>query len=207
MYIPCLASVKNPIEEYKSIDTEARSRRHNLIFRGHPEVVGDDDCEAIIVIFLRRLLDIEGVYIQRAHRIGNPFNRRSSQYAPRRTDPRPIIACFRDNKDIERILSNAHKLRDTNFGINRDYPPEITSARSKLWPDYKLAKSRSKSNKVYIGYPAKLVVGGRVIKDVFPDWKSFMKGSRTGVDSVGTEKQQEPTTVRRKTGHVRTEST
>ena len=78
--------------EYKSIDTEARSRRHNLIFRGHPEVVGDDDCEAIIVTFLRRLLDIEGVYIQRAHRIGNPFNRRSGQYTPRRTDPRPIIA-------------------------------------------------------------------------------------------------------------------
>ena len=193
--------------EYKSIDTEARIRRHNLIFRGHPEVVGDDDCEAIIVTFLRRLLDIEGVYIQRAHRIGNPFNRRSGQYAPLRTDPRPIIACFRDYKDIERILSNAYKLRDTNFGINRDYPPEITSARSKLWPDYKLAKSRSKSSKVYIGYPAKLVVGGRVIKDVFPDWKSIMKGSRTGVDSVGTEKQQEPTTVRQKTGHVLTEST
>ena len=101
--------------EYKSIDTEARSRRHNLIFRGQPEVVGDDDCEAIIVTFLRRLLDIEGVYIQRAHRIGNPFNRRSGQYAPRRTDPRPIIACFRDYKDIERLLSNAYKLRDTNF--------------------------------------------------------------------------------------------
>ena len=60
---------------------------------------------------------------------------------------------------------------------------------------------------MYIGYPAKLVVGGRVIKDVFPDWKSFMKGSRTGVDSVGTEKQQKPTTVRQKTGHVLTEST
>ena len=34
--------------EYRSIDQEARSRRNNLIFRGHVEVAGDDDPEAII---------------------------------------------------------------------------------------------------------------------------------------------------------------
>ena len=35
------------LDEYKSIDTEARSRRNNLIFRGHPENVENDDWEAI----------------------------------------------------------------------------------------------------------------------------------------------------------------
>ena len=34
--------------EYKSIDMEARSRRNNLIFRGHPETVGNDDCETFL---------------------------------------------------------------------------------------------------------------------------------------------------------------
>lgn len=51
--------------EYKSIDLEARNRRCNLIFRGHPEVLNQDDCETIITSFLKRYLDIEGVFIQR----------------------------------------------------------------------------------------------------------------------------------------------
>ena len=57
--------------EYKSIDQEARSRRNNLIFRGHPEVRYNDDCEAIIHSFLQRHLDIDPnlIRIQRAHRL------------------------------------------------------------------------------------------------------------------------------------------
>ena len=38
--------------EYKSIDMEARSRRYNLICRGHPENVENDDCVAIVRRFL-----------------------------------------------------------------------------------------------------------------------------------------------------------
>ena len=34
--------------EYKSIDMEARSRRNNLIFRGHSENLESDDCVMII---------------------------------------------------------------------------------------------------------------------------------------------------------------
>ena len=32
--------------EYKSIDAEARNRRHNLILRGFPDTLGEEDCEA-----------------------------------------------------------------------------------------------------------------------------------------------------------------
>lgn len=113
--------------EYKSIDLEARNRRCNLIFRGHPEVLNQDDCETIIKSFLKRYLDIEGVFIQRAHRLGSISAKgsRPGSFAPRRAQSRPIIALFRDYKDVERILASAYKLRDTNFGINRDYPQKL----------------------------------------------------------------------------------
>ena len=110
--------------EYKSIDLEARSRRNNLIFRGHPELVGeeDSDSEPIIRKHLADdlLLGPEHICIQRAHRLGNltQLNRR---WAKRR-GPRPIIVCFRDYKDVELIMSNAKMLKGKTFGINRDFP-------------------------------------------------------------------------------------
>ena len=52
------------------------------------------------------------------------------------------------------------------------------NARSNLWADYKLEKSRHREGSVYIGFPAKLVVDRKVIRDEFPDWKEVLKGSR-----------------------------
>ena len=168
--------------EYRSIDLEARSRRCNLIFRGHPEAINNDDCEAIIKSFLSERLGIDGVFIQRAHRLGalRPTGRKLGQPFSNRNSSRPIIVCFRDYSDVERILSNAKKLRDTNFSINRDFPPEIVNARSNLWAEYKQQKSKRPGGSVYIGFPAKLVVGGKVIRDEFLDWKEVLKESRAG---------------------------
>ncbi|MEW8548325.1 MAG: hypothetical protein AB2693_32885 [Candidatus Thiodiazotropha sp.] len=145
--------------EYKSIDLEARSRRCNLIFRGHPEIINNDDCEQIIKSFLSERLGVDGVFIQRAHRLGTlrPLGRRFGQPISYRNDSRPIIVCFRDYSDVERILSNAKKLRDTNLSINRDFPPEIVNARSNLWAEYKQEKSKRRDGSVYIGFPAKLI--------------------------------------------------
>ena len=135
------------------------------------------DCEAIILTFLSERLNINDLCIQRAHRLGSfrPAGRRP--FMPR--NPRPIIVCFRDYTDVVRILGNAYKLRDTNYGINRDYPPEIVNARSKLWADYKSekAKPRRRERSVYIGFPAKLVVEGKVVRDEFPEWKDILRGS------------------------------
>ena len=167
--------------EYKSIDMEARSRRHNLIFRGHPENVENDDCEQIIRNFLGRNLELNpNLYIQRAHRIGslNRVRRSHGHGGKITTQPRPIIVNFRDYEDVELILANAKKLKNTNFGINRDYPKEIISARSTLWPTFKKARADNPNGSVYIGYPAKLIVNGRVLADQFPEWRKVLKGSR-----------------------------
>ena len=165
--------------EYKSIDMEARSRRNNLIFRGHPENVENDDCVAIVRRFLQKWLGLNpDMCIQRAHRIGNVNRMRRSRGGKISNQPRPIIVNFRDYEDVELILENAKKLKDTSFGINRDYPKEIISARSKLWPAFKKAREENPKGNVYIGYPAKLIVNKRVVIDQFPDWRKVLNGSR-----------------------------
>ena len=142
---------------YKSIDLEARSRRNNLIFRGHPENVENDDCASIIRNFLDMNLNLDpNVCIQRAHRLG-AINRRNRARGgrPDRAQPRPIIVNFRDYEVVELILQNAHKLTIIAFWINRDYPREIIEARTKLWPRYKKAKGENPRGTVFFGYPAK----------------------------------------------------
>ena len=164
--------------EYKSIDLEARSRRNNLIFRGHKENVESDNCMEIIRQHLVQQLGLSpDICIQRAHRLGNINRRPRRRGVKPNIQPRPIIVQFRDYQDVELILENAKKLRDTPFGINRDYPKEIVAARSKLWPSYKKAKENPRAV-VYIGYPAKLIVNGSVREDQFPDWKNILRGSR-----------------------------
>lgn len=177
--------------EYKSLDLEARSRRSNLIFRGHPENVEDDDCASIIRRFLEEKLSIEkDIYIQRAHRLGNVRRRRAGPGGKTDTRPRPIIVCFRDAQDIDLILQNAYKLKDTQFGIHRDYPKEILNARSSLWPSYKQAKANNPRADVSIGYPAKLLINGRVVADKFPNWREVLRGSRTSEPVVRTTPEQ-----------------
>ena len=155
--------------EYKGIDLEARHRRNNLIFRGIPELLRQENCSEIINIFLQEKLGIKDrMYIQRAHRLG----------LPARNKTRPIIVCFRDYGDVEYILSNSYKLKGLNFGINRDYPPEIVEARSRIWPRFKQAREENPRGSVKIAYPAKLIVKGEVVQDEFPAWKHFIHSSR-----------------------------
>ena len=155
--------------EYRSIDIEARSRRNNLLFKGFPEA-RDEDCRRVISRFLEDKLSIDELpSIERAHRLGR-FNPRKG--------PRPIIVAFSFFRDTEDILSQARSLKGTPFGISRDYPPEIT--RQELWPRFKEARE-DRFNRVTIGYPAKLIVNGAIICDLFPDWDAVMKGSRIPV--------------------------
>ena len=181
-----------------------RSRRNNLIFRGFSEVVGNDDCVSIIQNFLSDQLDMQDVTIQRAHRLGSL---RGSGIRPgyvgQRRKNRPIIVCFRDYKDVQEILAKAHTLQGTEFGINRDYPDEIVKARSRLWGDYKAEKPKYPRGKVYIGFPAKLVVAGEVVRDEFPDWQGVLKGSRDERNAMNDRAKSFPSGRGRARGRAR----
>ena len=70
----------------------------------------------------------------------------------------------------------------TKEGIRRDYPKEIVSARSQLWPRYKQEREKNTQTSVQMGFTAKILVhvpvNGRVIEDKFPDWFNVLCGSR-----------------------------
>ena len=88
--------------EYRSIDQEARSRRNNLIFRRHLEIVGHDDCEGIIERFPADRFEMHDVTIQRAHRLGSLRN-----HGRRTGNNRSIIVCYLDF-ETSRILWRRH---------------------------------------------------------------------------------------------------
>ena len=155
--------------EYKSIDLEARSRRNNLLFHGLMEA-RNEDCRALVCQFIGDQFDIivDELEVSRAHRIGR-YNRNR---------PRPIIAVFQQYTLTESIIKKGSMLRDSNFSVSKDYPAEITRARRTLWPSYKQLKQQNPGAKVTIVYPAKLIMNGTVVNDLFPEWDSIMRGSR-----------------------------
>ena len=160
---------------YKSIDSEARQRRNNLIFWGITESLNEDSSLVLAQFLSEHLsLDADAIFVQRAHRIGKFKRQRPGQSVKHR----PLIACFRDYPDVELILSNANKLQGTRYGINRDYPREIIDARKPLFEEKKRLKSQNPNATISIQYPAKLVMNGRVIKDKFPQWLTVMRSDR-----------------------------
>ena len=154
---------------YRSLDLEARSRRKNLIFRGLFET-RNENCTDRIYEFLYDQFDIEAerIVIERAHRLG-PWKRTVRK--------RPIIVAFRDYPSTELILNEAYQLRGTRYSIDKDYPAEIVKARRLLWNRYRQVKSIS-GEKVKMVYPAKIMVGRRVVEDAFPGWNSILKSER-----------------------------
>lgn len=156
--------------EYRSIDIEARSRRNNIIYRNLDEAE-NEDCVQVINSFNYHELNLNSTHIERAHRLGRKVAGQN----------RPLIVCYRDYTDTDRIMRQAPNLKGSRYSVSRDYPPEITDARRSIWPYFKQARDSQKYRDVSIGYPAKLILNGKVVQDMFPDWFHVLRGSR--VDS------------------------
>ena len=157
--------------EYKSLDVEARSRRNNLLIYGIAERRGEN-CVDRILGFLENDLGLEtmdGTWIERAHRLGRYDKTKAS---------RPIIVAFSSYRYIEIVMANVYKLKDTNYSVNRDFPAEITKARKLLWPKLKHIRQQFPFSKAALGYPAKIIVDGRTVEDMFPEWEDILRGSR-----------------------------
>lgn len=73
-------------------------------------------------------------------------------------------------------MDRAYKLKGSRYGLDRDYPHEISSARKLLWNRYKELKSSGRN--VTLEYPARLMVGRQVVEDAFPGWYEVLKGGR-----------------------------
>lgn len=166
---------------YRSIDTEARNRRNNLIIWGITENMRIN-CADLVLNFLEDELEIDttNIVLDGAHRLG-VYSDKSNGHNKGNIDPkRPIVVRFRDFSSTELVLRQAYKLKGSTFGIDRDYPRELADARKELYTSKVAREARSRKQKVKILYPAKLIVNGKMIQDKFPDWSSTLKESRLG---------------------------
>ncbi len=166
--------------EYRSIDIEARSRRSNIIYRNLDEAE-NEDCVQVINSFNYHELNLNSTHIERAHRLGRKVAGQN----------RPLIVCYRDYTDTDRIMRQAPNLKGSRYSVSRDYPPEITDARRSIWPYFKQARDSQKYRDVSIGYPAKLILNGKVVQDMFPDWFHVLRGSRVDSNHFAEMRKQQ----------------
>jgi len=162
---------------YKSIDTEARSMRNNLIVYGLTERLFGDP-KTLVRNFLSRELgiDTEEMEIERAHRLGRVnFQRRGDGVDQKR----PMVVRFRDYVDTETIMTKAYRLK------------EISRARSELYNSEQARTARRNGQKVQLQYPAKLLIDRKLVLDKFTDWYEVLGTSRVAsqVGSVSQKKQ------------------
>ena len=89
-----------------------------------------EDVEETLRNFLERELgfhDARTAEIQRVHRSGKSKNGK----------PRPILARFLRYKDVQKIFSLGHRLRETDFQMFRDHPAEIVRRRKEQMKTFK----------------------------------------------------------------------
>lgn len=107
-------------------DSEDRQRRCNLVFYGFEDASDETWAQSekrFMDLCLANLeVSVQPRDIERAHRIG--------RFQPSKN--RPIIVRFCHFKDRELVLSNAKKLKDTNYSISEDLSPNTRKARKHL---------------------------------------------------------------------------
>lgn len=119
------------------LDVQCRSMRDNIVFTGLPEKEGKD-CETVIREFMSDQLNlptatVQGITFSRVHRMGRPSKDR----------PRAIVARFEHYQHKELVKGRGRELRNTTFGMNDQFPPEINYRRKVLIPIMKEHRSQS----------------------------------------------------------------
>ena len=144
------------------LSEQTRSMRSNLIFSGIPEGDQNENCESVVRDFLRNNMGVNDIdiVIERSHRLGGW----------QRGKNRPIVTKFLNFKDKETIRQAAPKtLRNTGYGVNEQFPKEITDKRKLLIPVLKAERRQQKRanlivDKLYTDDATYIVRGDQVEK-------------------------------------------
>ena len=136
-------------------DLEDRSRRDNLRVDGLKEIENEtwEQTEGILQQMIRDILELEGITMERAHRVGNKSNERNI--------PRTIAAKFSSYKDTQTVLSIAKKIKGKKIYINEDYSKETLEIRKENWQTVK--RLRSQGTYAYLVYD-RIVTKGKFRK-------------------------------------------
>lgn len=89
---------------------------------------------ASVISLIEKKIQIPGVVLERAHRVGQ---RRDAR-------PRPIVARFGRFCDREAVMRNARKLKGTNIFINDDLCAASQAVKNSQMPLFKQARAQGK---------------------------------------------------------------
>lgn len=122
--------------EEKVIYQEDYSRRKNLRISGLEEQRDEtwEQTSAAVTSLLESKLQLPGVVLERAHRVG-----------PRReTKPRTIVARFTRYSDREAAIRRGSHLKGTNVFLNEDMSPASLAIKNAQMPLFKQARAEGK---------------------------------------------------------------
>lgn len=122
----------NVLLERKLEESERQHKVFNLVFKGLPE--NNISASDTIQKFCEETLSTGKLAIRNAYRIGRKIDNRV----------RPILAEFMLQQDIQLVLDNKNKLRNTNIVIHRDRSEKVRMKRAFLW-DLKSEVSKTNS--------------------------------------------------------------
>ncbi|KAK3102473.1 hypothetical protein FSP39_011605 [Pinctada imbricata] len=115
---------RNDLQE-KVTDLQCRSMKMNLVFNGLEKEHPREDTEGKLREFLSIELGINAhVEFANVHRFGR-YNRGR---------PRPIVARFIYQHDLNMVLESAYLLRGTPYGIHQQFPAAVEERRRSLYP-------------------------------------------------------------------------
>lgn len=157
----------------KLLNIQARSMRHNLVFTGIPEVVGEDEnIEDIVKTIIKEKVQIsEDIDFENVHRFGGRFGGK----------PRKIVVRFHRFKQRELVRKNARNLAGTGIGISEQFPHEMEHKRKELYPV--LRKAREWNNRAYM-IRDKLYINGKLYID--PELQYEQRGEIANVTDSET---------------------
>ena len=120
------------------IDMRCRQMKMNLVFTGIKEYRGEDTDDVLRTFFANEL-DIDPyLELGNVHRFGKSYPGR----------PRPIVAKFIYQRELDYVLSAARNLAGKPFRINRQFPPEVEQARRSLYPVMKELRDKGERVKL-----------------------------------------------------------
>ena len=133
-----MTSIQDNLKEIESsVDyLENQSRRNNVIFDGIQEDVNEtwQDSERKVNEILEESMNLDGLVIERAHRVGKPRSPRG----------RLVVVKFLNYKDREEVLRNAKNLKGTDVYVREDVSSRVLSKRREQLPQLKAARQSGK---------------------------------------------------------------
>ena len=130
------------------------SRRNNIKIIGLNEDTGNEktweDTEELVITMIKEKLDIEGVKIERAHRMGRPrpSHRTNPDGSTMKVPPRPIIARLSSWKQKEAILKAAREVKPKEIRFYQDLSTRTLEKRAQKIPD--LIAEKKRGNTAYL---------------------------------------------------------